>query len=143
MDRRTRSVVGQASHHRRRRPGRSAHPGRAAVGDLRPDPRLPTRPTFASTNPAPSTTSHIPPIGDKGYIGRGILTPFKKQPGRETLDWQKTFNKSLNAHARTIERVICPYQVVEKVLHTDYRATHATFKTTISAVIGLIFYALT
>ncbi|WP_226358213.1 transposase family protein [Pseudonocardia sp. ICBG601] len=83
-----------------------------------------------------------PPIGDKGYIGRGMLTPFKKQPGRELLDWQKTFNKSLNRTRATIERVIAHIKTW-KVLHTDYRRPYATFKTTISAVIGLIFYTLT
>ncbi|WP_226360120.1 transposase family protein [Pseudonocardia sp. ICBG1142] len=83
-----------------------------------------------------------PPIGDKGYIGRGMLTPFKKPPGRELLNWQKTFNKSLNHTRATIERVIAHIKTW-KVLHTDYRRPYATFKTTISAVIGLIFYTLT
>ncbi|WP_226360808.1 transposase [Pseudonocardia sp. ICBG1142] len=83
-----------------------------------------------------------PPIGDKGYIGRGMLTPFKKPPGRELLDWQKTFNKSLNHTRATIERVIAHIKTW-KVLHTDYRRPYATFKTTISTVIGLIFYTLT
>ncbi|WP_308187941.1 transposase family protein [Pseudonocardia sp. ICBG1142] len=76
------------------------------------------------------------------YIGRGMLTPFKKPPGRELLDWQKTFNKSLNHTRATIERVIAHIKTW-KVLHTDYRQPYATFKTTISAVIGLIFYTLT
>ena len=31
-------------------------------------------------------------IGDKGYIGNEMITPFRKPEGRELLDWQKEFN---------------------------------------------------
>jgi DDE superfamily endonuclease len=30
--------------------------------------------------------------GDKGYVGRGMVTPTKKIPELELLDWQKSFN---------------------------------------------------
>lgn len=30
-------------------------------------------------------------LGDKGYIGSNMLTPFRKPEGRELLDWQKEF----------------------------------------------------
>nr|WP_255676132.1 transposase [Pseudonocardia sp. ICBG1142] len=54
---------------------------------------------IASTNPAPSTTSPHTPRGDKGYIGRGMLTPFKKPPGRELLNWQKHSTRASTTHA--------------------------------------------
>jgi hypothetical protein len=30
--------------------------------------------------------------GDKGYVGRGMVTPIKKIERVELLDWQKAFN---------------------------------------------------
>ncbi|WP_226363098.1 transposase family protein, partial [Pseudonocardia sp. ICBG1142] len=35
---------------------------------------------YCLDHPAPSHLATYPPIGDKGYIGRGMLTPFKKHP---------------------------------------------------------------
>ena len=35
-------------------------------------------------------------IGDKGYIGNDMITPFRKPEGRELLDWQKEFNTEVN-----------------------------------------------
>ena len=32
-------------------------------------------------------------LGDKGYVGNNMITPFKKPEGGELLDWQKEFNK--------------------------------------------------
>jgi hypothetical protein len=29
-------------------------------------------------------------IGDKGYIGTGIITPYRKPAGGKFLDWQKS-----------------------------------------------------
>ena len=34
--------------------------------------------------------------GDKGYVGRGMVTPIKKIEGVELLDWQKAFNTAIN-----------------------------------------------
>ncbi len=31
-------------------------------------------------------------IGDKAFVGNGMITPFKKPAGGELLDWQKEFN---------------------------------------------------
>ena len=33
-------------------------------------------------------------LGDKGYVGNNMITPFKKPQGGELLDWQKEFNMS-------------------------------------------------
>lgn len=31
-------------------------------------------------------------IGDKGYIGLGMITPIRKPAHRDLLDWEKEFN---------------------------------------------------
>jgi len=35
-------------------------------------------------------------LGDEGYIGNNMLTPFRKPEGSELLNWQKEFNKQKN-----------------------------------------------
>ena len=78
-------------------------------------------------------------IGDKGYVGNGMITPIKKPQGRELLDWEKEFNKQVNKIRAVIERVIADFKTW-RIMHTDYRRPLATFTTTISAVIGLHFW---
>lgn len=82
-----------------------------------------------------------PWIGDKGYVGRDMITPFKNVNGRELLDWQKEFNTDINATRAVIERIIANIKTW-RTLHTDYRRPFNTFSATISAVVGLIFYSL-
>jgi len=79
--------------------------------------------------------------GDKGYVGRGMVTPIKKIEGVELLDWQKAFNTAINQTRAVVERVIANLKTW-RILHTDYRRPLDTFDTTISAVIGLQFYSL-
>ena len=80
--------------------------------------------------------------GDKGYVGRDIITPVKKSSKNEyLLDWQKTFNTAINRTRAVVERVIANLKNW-RILHTDYRRPLDTFGTTISAVIGLQFYSL-
>lgn len=79
--------------------------------------------------------------GDKGYVGRNMLTPIKKTPTRGMLDWEKTFNTAINRIRAVVERVIANLKNW-RILHTDYRRPLDTFRTTISAVIGLHFYQL-
>jgi len=45
-------------------------------------------------------------IGDKGYIGNEMITPFRKPAGRELTDWQKDFNTRVNKIRWVIEQVI-------------------------------------
>ena len=78
-------------------------------------------------------------IGDKGYVGNGMITPIKKPQGGELLDWEKEFNKQVNKIRAVIERVIADFKTW-RIMHTDYRRPLATFATTISAVIGLHFW---
>ncbi len=77
-------------------------------------------------------------IGDKGYVGNGMITPIKKPEGRGLLDWEKEFNKQVNKIRAMIERVIANFKTW-RIMHTDYRRPIDTFATTISAVIALHF----
>ena len=79
-------------------------------------------------------------IGDKGYVGNNMITPFKKPAGGELLDWQKEFNTQVNKIRYVIEQVIANFKTW-RIMHTDYRRPLATFSETISAVIALHFYA--
>jgi len=46
---------------------------------------------------APTTNkSTLNWIGDKGYLGLGMLIPIRKLPHRELLDWEKEFNAALD-----------------------------------------------
>ena len=80
-------------------------------------------------------------IGDKGYVGNGMITPFKKPAGGELTDWQKEFNTQVNKIRWVIEQVISHFKSWG-IVHTDYRRPIDTFATTISAVIGLHFYRI-
>lgn len=80
-------------------------------------------------------------IGDKGYVGNDMITPIKKPPCRDLLDWEKEFNTSINKIRYLIEQTIANLKTW-RILHTDYRRPLATFTTTISTVIALHFYAI-
>src|SRR6266550_2863479 len=79
-------------------------------------------------------------IGDKGYVGNEMITPFKKPPDGKLLDWQKEFNKNVNKIRYVIEQVIANFKTW-RIMHTDYRRPKETFPETISAVVALHFYA--
>lgn len=78
-------------------------------------------------------------LGDKGYVGNNMITPIKKPACRELLDWEKDFNTALNKIRYIIERSIANLKTW-RILHTDYRRPLATFKQTISIVVGLAFF---
>jgi hypothetical protein len=80
-------------------------------------------------------------MGDKGYVGNDMITPFKKPQGGELLNWQKEFNTGVNKMRWMIEQVISHFKNW-KIASTDYRRPFGTFATTISAVIGLHFYRM-
>jgi DDE superfamily endonuclease len=80
-------------------------------------------------------------MGDKGYVGNGMLTPIKKPECRDLLDWEKEYNKQINKIRSAVERVIANFKNWE-IMHTDYRRPLKTFAETISAVIALHFYQL-
>jgi DDE superfamily endonuclease/Helix-turn-helix of DDE superfamily endonuclease len=81
-------------------------------------------------------------MGDKGYIGKGMITPIRKPACRKLLDWEKEFNRDVNRIRYLIERAIANFKTW-RILHTDYRRPLATFTTTISTVVGLHFFAMT
>jgi DDE superfamily endonuclease/Helix-turn-helix of DDE superfamily endonuclease len=78
-------------------------------------------------------------IGDKGYIGNNMITPFRKPAGGELLDWQKEYNSEVNKIRWMIEQVISHFKNWT-IMRTDYRRPLKTFETTISAIVGLHFY---
>jgi hypothetical protein len=78
-------------------------------------------------------------IGDKGYIGNNMITPYRKPAGGELLAWQKEYNSQVNEIRWMIEQVISHFKNWT-IMHTDYRRPLGTFTTTISAVVGLHFY---
>jgi hypothetical protein len=79
-------------------------------------------------------------MGDKGYIGADMITPIRKPPYRDLLDWEKEFNTAVNRIRYMIEREIANFKTW-RILHIDYRRPLATFKETISAVVNLHFFA--
>ena len=80
-------------------------------------------------------------IGDKGYIGTGILTPYRKPAGGELLDWQKEFNTTVNKIRYVIERSISQFKTW-RCMHTDYRRPARTYATAFDAVRALHFFKL-
>ncbi len=79
-------------------------------------------------------------VGDKGYIGNGMITPIKKPLNRDLLDWEKKYNTQVNKIRYVIERTIANFKTW-RIMHTDYRRPLSTFTATISTVIALHFYA--
>ena len=80
-------------------------------------------------------------MGDKGYIGKGMVTPIRKPECRDLLDWEKEFSTQVNKIRYMIEQVIANFKTW-RIMHTDYRRPIGTFDTTISAVVGLHFYRM-
>jgi alkylated DNA repair dioxygenase AlkB len=88
------------------------------------------------------TLDHKNWVGDKGYIGNDMVTPIRKLPGRDLLEWEKEFNTQINRIRYVVEQTIANFKTW-RIMHTDYRRPLATFTTTISAVVALHFYAAT
>jgi DDE superfamily endonuclease/Helix-turn-helix of DDE superfamily endonuclease len=80
-------------------------------------------------------------LGDKGYVGNGMITPIKKPAHRELLDWEKEFNTQINRIRYVVEQVIANFKIW-RIMHTDYRRPLNTFQQTISTAVALDFYKL-
>ena len=80
-------------------------------------------------------------VGDKGYIGTGMITPIRKPPGGQLHESEKEFNNQVNSIRATVERVIANLKTW-RILHTDYRRPFHTFTEAITAVICLEFYRM-
>ena len=77
-------------------------------------------------------------IGDKGYIGLGMITPKRKPANLPLYPDDKAYNTTVNQVRYKIERVIANIKTW-RVLHTGYRRPPETFRTTITAILGIIF----
>ena len=80
-------------------------------------------------------------IGDKGYLGTGILTPVRKPKGRPLPPGQKDFNAQVNSLRAVVERAISHLKTW-RVLHTDYRRPRASYPTAFNAIRALHFFKL-
>jgi len=49
-------------------------------------------------------------IGDKGYIGKGMITPIRKLAHRDLLDWEKEFTTAVNKVRYVIKQVIANFK---------------------------------
>ena len=56
-------------------------------------------------------------IGDKGYVGRGMITPHKKPPNGELDEKAKEENRSVNRIRRAERAHHRPHQVLENPPH--------------------------
>jgi hypothetical protein len=81
-------------------------------------------------------------IGDKGYQGHDMLTPIKKPPHRDLLEWEKELNTTINTLRYRIEQVIANFKTW-RIMHTDYRRPLDTFRQTLAAVVALHFWTTT
>ena len=67
-----------------------------------------------------------------------MITLKRKPPHLPLHPDDRTYNKTVNPVRYKIERVIASIKTW-RVLHTGYRRPPETFKTTITAVLGIIF----
>ena len=81
-------------------------------------------------------------IGDKGYVGRGMITPHKKPPNGELSETTKEENKSVNRIRQVVERTIAHIKSW-RILHTPYRRPLETFEQTITAALALYSFKTT
>ena len=81
-------------------------------------------------------------IGDKGYVGRGMITPHKKPPNGELSEAAKEENKSVNRIRQVVERTIAHIKSW-RILHTAYRRPLHTFEQTITAALALYVFKTT
>lgn len=91
------------------------------------------------TSDPKETVPSVTHIADKGYVGLGILTPTKKQPGKNLDESDKQFNKEIHKIRYQIEQTIAHIKNWN-ILHTDYRRPYATFTETLNTIINLEFY---
>jgi hypothetical protein len=80
-------------------------------------------------------------IGDKGFIGKGPATPFRKPADGELRDWQKEFNTAINSIRYVIERAIANFKTW-RCMFTDYRRPLRTYATAFRAVRALHFFKI-
>lgn len=78
-------------------------------------------------------------IGDKGYVGCGIITPVKKPYYRPLTAAEGWFNRQINRRRSAGERAIA-HAVNWKILDTGYRRPLRLLGRTLRCVLGLEIY---
>jgi hypothetical protein len=81
-------------------------------------------------------------IGDKGYIGSGMVTPMRKPRNGEYSPGDKAYNKEVSALRAPVEKFIAHFKSW-RILHTDYRRPYATYHDAYDAARGLYFFSVT
>lgn len=81
-------------------------------------------------------------IADKGYQGHVEATPRKKPKGGELSKRDKECNAEISALRAPIERLVAHFKNW-KILHTDYRRPHNTYRDAYDAARGLFFFSIT
>ena len=77
-------------------------------------------------------------IGDKGYIGFGMITPTRKPAHGELTNIDRRNNTAIN-RVRISSSGALQISRSGVFTRTDYRRSYGTFEITIQAVAGLIF----
>jgi len=80
-------------------------------------------------------------IADKGYQGSGYVTPVKKPQNDELLVREHEFNKWVSGLRAAVERSVANLKTW-RILHTDYRPSIGTYRSSSNAAIGLYFFEL-
>ena len=81
-------------------------------------------------------------VADKGYIGRGMITPPRKPAGKQLSDTAKKVSRSINRVRYIVEQVNAHIKAW-KILKEDYRRPLDTFPQTITATLMLYTYTTT
>mgnify|MGYP000044375438 FL=1 len=76
---------------------------------------------------------------DKGYVGLGCDTPFKRRPGKPLLGWQRRFNKGINQIRYVVERSIAHLKTWW-ILSTPSRLPRNTTIRAINVIRRIMFY---
>ena len=137
-----RSVVGQARERGHERPGSWSGSTESSCGH--PTPARGPCTTWPPQAPS-GLLEGIDPSGwiaDKGYVGRGMITPHKKPPNGELSETAKEENKSVNRIRQVVERTIAHIKSW-RILHTPYRRPLETFDQTITAALALYAFKTT
>jgi hypothetical protein len=112
----------------------------ADVGDPCPGARHDSR-AFRESGIAERWAGHFAEggsgmIGDKGYQGMGIISPYKKPPKRELTPVRKACNTALNRIRAAVERAIAHLKAW-KVLKTGFRRSLEQFPAVLRTVARL------
>jgi DDE superfamily endonuclease len=81
-------------------------------------------------------------IGDKGYIGSGMVTPMRKPRRGEFSQGDKAYNKQVSALRAPVEKFIAHFKSW-RILHTDYRRPYETYTDAYDAARALYFFSVT